>query len=125
MEAEIYAGSCLCGTVRFEFAGPPVELLHCHCAMCRKAHGAPYATFARVPHAAFRFLEGDDAVVAYRSSPEAYRTFCGRCGSALQFVRDGGETFGLALSALDTLPEPEPVREVWTDTKLDWLVPGR
>ena len=32
-------GSCLCGAVRFEVAGPLRDVVECHCAMCRKTHG--------------------------------------------------------------------------------------
>ena len=41
-------GSCLCGTVRYEIRGPVGRVSHCHCAMCRKAHGAAFATYGRV-----------------------------------------------------------------------------
>lgn len=125
MEAEIYKGSCLCGAVQLEVSGPPEELLHCHCRMCQKAHGAAFATFARVPGDALRIVAGEDAIVTYRSSAEARRTFCGTCGATLQFIRDGSRTFGLALSVLDTPLEPGPIREVHTESKVDWLAPGR
>ncbi|MDZ7749904.1 MAG: GFA family protein [Halofilum sp. (in: g-proteobacteria)] len=125
MEAEIYPGSCLCGAVRFELSGPPEELLHCHCRMCQKAHGAVFATFARVPHEAFRITQGEDHVASYRSSDVARRTFCRACGSTLQFIRDGSDTFGLAVSALDRELEPGPIREVYTGSKVDWLAESR
>ena len=122
MEAEIYPGSCLCGAVKFELSGAPGDLLHCHCRMCQKSHGSVFATFAKVPHEAFRFTEGEDRVQRYRSSDVACRTFCSVCGSTLQFIRDGSATFGLAVSALDRPLEPQPVRECHVDTKQDWLI---
>lgn len=121
MESEICNGSCLCGAVAFEVAGPLTDLLHCHCRMCQKAHGAVFATFARVPHTAFTIIRGEDRISVYRSSGEACRTFCSQCGSTLQFVRDGSDTFGLAVSALDRPLDPQPVREVCTDSKIEWL----
>src|SRR5207249_145423 len=36
-------GSCLCGDVAFELV-PGDWMGHCHCSMCRKAHGAAFAT---------------------------------------------------------------------------------
>jgi len=121
MEAEIYPGSCLCGAVRFELHGSPTELLHCHCRMCRKAHGAVFATFARVPHTAFRITAGEEHIACYRSSATCRRTFCSICGSTLQFIRDGRETFGLAVGALDRAPEPQPIADLYTESKVDWL----
>ncbi|MGH8286041.1 MAG: GFA family protein, partial [Steroidobacteraceae bacterium] len=41
-------GSCLCGGVRFEIDGPVGRASHCHCSMCRKAHGAAFGTDGRV-----------------------------------------------------------------------------
>jgi len=121
MESDVHAGSCLCGAVRFEVAGPLTDLLHCHCRMCQKAHGAVFATFAKVPHESFTIVQGSERISEYRSSPEARRTFCSRCGATLQFIRDGSDTFGLAVSALDRPPEPQPIRECHVDSRIDWL----
>jgi hypothetical protein len=35
-------GSCLCGGVEFEIAGPLSAPLNCHCSQCRKQHGATF-----------------------------------------------------------------------------------
>lgn len=121
MQADILEGSCLCGTVRFELSAPPTELMHCHCRMCQKAHGAVFATFGRVAHAAFSVVQGADSLASYRSSPQARRTFCRVCGSMLQFIRDGSETFGLVVSALDVSLEPAPIRELHKESKIAWL----
>jgi hypothetical protein len=53
-------GSCLCGGVRFEIAGPLMRSSHCHCRQCLKGHGAPFRT--RVAAADFRFLAGEELV---------------------------------------------------------------
>jgi hypothetical protein len=74
-------GTCLCGAVRYELGGPLSTMLHCHCSMCRKHHGAVFATFVSAPHAAFRWLDGEDDVASYRSSDQGVRTFCRHCGS--------------------------------------------
>ncbi|MEO8178412.1 MAG: GFA family protein [Deltaproteobacteria bacterium] len=74
-------GSCLCGTVRYEVEGPLQGLLHCHCARCRKHHGAPFASFAQVSQHQLRWLAGEPSVVDYLSSPSRLRRFCPTCGS--------------------------------------------
>jgi len=89
--------------------------------MCQKAHGAVFATFVRVAHEAFRFTSGEEYVRRYRSSDEACRTFCSVCGASLQFVRDGSDRFGIAVSALDRAIEPLPVREYCVESKQEWL----
>ena len=74
-------GSCLCGTVRYEIDGPFSMMVHCHCSMCRKEHGAQFATFAAAPLDGFRWISGRDNVTAYRSSEHGQRCFCRTCGS--------------------------------------------
>ena len=75
-------GSCLCGTVRWRVNAPFTRMTHCHCTICRKTHGAPFATYAAVPAEAFEYLAGEDALTVYESSPGYQRPFCSRCGSA-------------------------------------------
>ena len=75
-------GHCLCGTVRFAVDAVR-DLSHCHCSMCRKHHGAAFATMARVREEAFRWTAGEDRVRRYESSPGFHRSFCGACGSSL------------------------------------------
>ena len=74
-------GTCLCGTVRYEFTEPFQVMMHCHCSMCRKHHGAAFATCVGAPFAAFRWLSGEDMIASYRSSEQGTRSHCRRCGS--------------------------------------------
>ena len=75
------AGACLCGAVRYEVDGPLSHFTHCHCSMCRKHHGAPFASFVEGSAHAFRWLSGEHLVVDFRSSPARLRRFCQVCGS--------------------------------------------
>lgn len=120
MADDVLQGSCLCGAIALTVEVSPEEVLRCHCRMCRKAHGGPYATFARFPHDAMTFTRGAASVRTYRSSAWAYRTFCGECGAALQFVRDGARTFGLALPILDSPVATDTVRDVHGDSRVGW-----
>lgn len=72
-------GACLCGALRFEVEGPFHTLMHCHCSMCRKDHGAPFASFVGAPAASFRWLGGEP--IEYTSSASSKRPYCGTCGS--------------------------------------------
>jgi hypothetical protein len=74
-------GSCLCGDVAFEISAPVEPLSHCHCSMCRKSHGAPFASYVGTTKSAFRWLRGKDGLRGYESSPGTFRQFCARCGS--------------------------------------------
>ena len=114
-------GSCLCGSVRYEVRGPLGPATHCHCAMCRKAHGAAFGTYARVQRSDFVLLSGADDIASYQSSPEVIRTFCRRCGSTLQFIRASRpDTFSLALGTLDDDPGVRPSIHIFIESKAPW-----
>ena len=72
-------GSCLCGTVAWRATAPLENMSHCHCAMCRKAHGAAFATYASVSRDAFEWLSGAGEAASYESSPGFHRAFCRHC----------------------------------------------
>ncbi len=85
MKADTVPGACLCGGVRFAIELPTEFCAHCHCSMCRRAHGAGYVTWIVVPKERFRCVSGADRLVHYRSSDHGTRSFCGTCGSTLFF----------------------------------------
>jgi hypothetical protein len=58
----LVTGSCLCGAVRYEVEGPATEVTHCHCGMCRKQHGAAFATYAGYPTGCLRVTNGTEAL---------------------------------------------------------------
>jgi hypothetical protein len=115
-------GSCLCGSIRYEVRGPLGPASHCHCSMCRKAHGAAFGTYARVQKADFVLVSGAEDIASYQSSPEVTRTFCRRCGSTLQFIRaTRPNTFALALGTQDDDPGVRPSMHIHIETKVPWL----
>src|SRR4051794_21581900 len=73
-------GSCLCGDVTFTSEGPWLAMYHCHCSMCRKAHGAPYATYLAAARGSVT-VRGEASIGRYVSSPGNERASCKRCGS--------------------------------------------
>lgn len=76
-------GRCFCGAVRFAVEMPTLFCVHCHCSMCRRAHGAAYVTWFGVPYARFKLLTDAERLVRYHSSDHGTRSFCTTCGSTL------------------------------------------
>src|SRR5579871_5294264 len=81
-------GQCLCGTVRYEVDGPFESMMNCHCSMCRKHHGAPFATFVSAPLAGFRWVSGEGAVSKFVTPSGSTRSFCSECGSVTPMLLD-------------------------------------
>ena len=67
-------------------------------------------------------LRGSRATRRYRSSSEAERGFCDRCGSTLamhEAVLD--DRVQVALGSLDRPEDVRPDDHVWTESQLPWL----
>jgi hypothetical protein len=116
------AGSCLCGQVRFEITvGPDNWMEHCHCGMCRKAHGASFVTWIDLPVGDFRYTAGEGEVVRHRSSKDATRAFCRHCGSSLVWQRDGAPMLSIAAGVLDGDPGCRPAANIYVASKAPWV----
>lgn len=120
MAADQYHGGCLCGTIRYTADQAPLQVVNCHCAMCRRHSGAAFLTYAAFPSDSVRFLTV--APRRYRSSEAAVRGHCERCGSPIDFVFDADPTLiWLTLGSLDQ-PELLPPTENWyVSRKLPWI----
>jgi hypothetical protein len=118
----MHKGSCLCGAVRYEIAGEINRITHCHCSMCRKAHGAAFGSYGTVLRTDFRFTGGAQAVAAYHSSSSVIRSFCSHCGSTLQWYNETShpEWMSIALGTLDTPLEQPNQKHIFTGSKANW-----
>jgi hypothetical protein len=115
-------GGCLCGRVRYEISGAVKKLVHCHCSMCRKAHGAAFGSYVMLAGKDFRVVSGQDDVTAYESSPGVQRTFCRRCGSTLQFrSAKRPDSVELAAGTLDDDPGVKPAYHIFVGSKAPWF----
>ena len=112
-------GSCLCSTVRWSFDGAFDWMTHCHCEMCRKAHGAPFATYAIGSQRHFRFDHGEGAIAHYESSPGFRRAFCSGCGSVVPYPVRGTE-IGVPVGPLDDDPGMRPTSHIYAKWHAPW-----
>lgn len=114
-------GGCQCGTLRYQAGGGVSDLSHCHCSMCRKLHGAAFATFAAVERKKFEWTAGEAAVAVYASSESMDRYFCGRCGSQLMvFYKSEPEVVYLTLGTVDGNPDCPPGYHQFVGSKAPW-----
>jgi hypothetical protein len=114
-------GSCLCGSVRYEITASLGDAEHCHCSMCRKAHGAAFSTNSVIPTEALTVTSGAALVSEYESSPNRRKCFCSNCGSQL-FIRrlDKPEFTVVTLGTIDGDPRARPQRHVFVASKAPW-----
>jgi len=115
-------GGCLCRAVRFEARLPSKWCAHCHCSMCRKAHGAGYVTWVGFESDHFDLKAGDDHLKWYKSSAGARRGFCDNCGSTMLFEAERwkDETH-IALGCIDGPIDRTPQANSFFDAHVDWI----
>jgi hypothetical protein len=111
-------GSCLCGAVRYQVDGPLARMTHCHCSMCRKVHGAAFATYATGGTSRFAWIAGEDAITHFASSRGVDRAFCRHCGSVVpsRFA----DTLALPAGNLDGDPGVRPSAHIFTAQAAPW-----
>ncbi len=115
-------GSCLCGAVKFSASLPSKWCAHCHCSMCRKAHGAGYVTWVGYERDQVTFVQGEHQLSWYESSTDAHRGFCQQCGSSMFFrsERWAGELH-IALACINDAIDLQPQANVFFDKHVNWM----
>jgi hypothetical protein len=115
-------GGCLCGGIRFEICGELSKMHFCHCQMCRRGHGTPFANYVAVAPGDLRYTQGDELITWYQSSEKTARSFCSRCGSNLQFDPEAtpDETW-ISSGAFDGDPQIRPSFHIFVDSKAPWF----
>ncbi|MBW2274442.1 MAG: GFA family protein [Deltaproteobacteria bacterium] len=113
------SGSCLCAAVSYEIEGTLSDAGHCHCTMCRKGHGAAFASYASVDPDRFRWVSGSDAVARFESSAGEDRLFCRICGSTLGGMSRGRVT-SITLGSVDDDPGVRPLSHIFVGSKASW-----
>jgi hypothetical protein len=113
-------GGCLCGAVRFSVEPPTLFCCHCHCAWCRRAHGAAFVTWFGARDAAFTVT--GDALRWHRASEKSERGFCATCGTKMFFrsTLAPGETH-VALACADGEIDRAPSLHVFYEARAEWL----
>jgi hypothetical protein len=120
----IMTGGCQCGAVRYALFETP-ESTVCHCRMCQKAVGGPFAALSKVKTVNLTWTRGTPA--RFQSSSAAERHFCADCGTPLTFHFLVGDAIEVTTGSLDTPATLPPKRNFGTEARMPWidrLMPG-
>jgi hypothetical protein len=112
-------GTCLCGAIAWEANMDPLSVHYCHCGMCRRWTGSPFATLAWYPRASIRWRGA--APVVFRSSPLAIRAHCGMCGTPLYMAYDARDELALTVGSMDAADSVEPTHHYGCEGRLSWV----
>ena len=111
-------GGCLCGAVRYQATGEPINVRVCHCRLCQRALGAAFNARVLMPLAAVTFTGHASRV---NSSSDIVRGFCEACGTTLFSERTVAGVIGLTCGSLDKPSEVRPTAHIWMSSKQPWL----
>jgi hypothetical protein len=117
-------GRCLCGACRYEIAGDPIVVAHCHCRDCQRLSGAGHTTGAMFAEDGVT-LSGEPATysLASEAGHTVTRLFCGACGSPL-FGKNSWMP-GFMTVSVGTLDAPgvvSPQVVIFARTRPEWDV---
>jgi hypothetical protein len=116
------SGGCQCGALRFETTAPFDEAYICHCRMCQKSVGGPFAVYVKLPRSAFRWTRGQPA--EWASSTLGFRQFCGTCGTPVGYrYRVGADAANQYLTGggFDDFQSIVPTVQFASESRLHWM----
>lgn len=113
-------GGCLCGGVRYEVRGPLRDVIVCHCSQCRRTSG--HVVAASSAQNSDLVLSESSTLRWYRSSDQAERGFCGRCGGNLFWkpISGGSTTTSIMAGTLDPPTGLKVIEHIFLDAKSDY-----
>lgn len=116
-------GGCLCGAVRFAFAGPPAPAAYCHCSDCRRTTGSAFNLSLPAELAGFRIVAGAPKGFTKQadSGMPLTRHFCPDCGAPL-FTSSPAhpDRVYVKAGALDDPAAVVPVWQSWLRSAVPW-----
>lgn len=113
------SGGCQCGAVRYHAQLNPDSAHICHCRMCQKAVGGPFATLVSGPLEMVTWTRGQPAV--FQSSGPVTRGFCAQCGTPLTYRYLVGNTLNVTIGSLDDPSQFPPLRQFGRESRLKWF----
>ncbi len=120
-----YRGSCLCNAIRFEVDEFEPQTGNCHCSMCRKFHGAAFATLAEARRGNFRWIVGEELLKGYTADNGTTRSFCSNCGSSLMFASPNADPdlVEISLGCFDDEVPVRPDAHIYVASGAKWAHP--
>ena len=115
----VLPGGCQCGAVRYALYAAPEGTHLCHCRMCQKAAGGPFAPLAPVRRSDFAWTRGTPA--AFQSSSVAVRNFCSACGTPLAFAYTSSQWIDVTIGSLDRPTEAPPGKHYGVENRVPWF----
>jgi hypothetical protein len=98
--------ACPCGASRFAVHGDPIGRFFCHCTICQKVYGKPFADVTYF-HATAVALSGNQPVAfrRHRPPPALRRGICAKCDNPVVSLLGFPRSLALAFVPSQNFPE--------------------
>jgi hypothetical protein len=116
-------GGCKCGHVSFSANEPVLQVVTCHCEMCRRLTGAVSSTYVVVREEQFKIDGGREHLASYQLTVRTSRHFCSICGTPL-FNSNPVTYKGLLMLYFGIVygnEQLEPSINIFCESKLPWV----
>ena len=117
--SEPITGRCLCGAVRYEIDKQPLRTVYCHCRICQKVSGQPFAVAVFFDNEVFRLTRGEAKY--YKTTDIAERGFCDTCGSRMFYRSFGVPWIAVDVGSLDHPEGVSPDYHTGVESQLPWI----
>ena len=115
------SGSCGCGSIKFELNVDPLNVVNCHCNMCRSHNGASFSTYGIFSIDALEITMGSELISTYVANG-GEKHFCKKCGTPLFNMHEKYPGVRMIyLGALNSTENTIPKINVWTESRLPWV----
>ncbi|HZY18399.1 MAG TPA: GFA family protein [Ramlibacter sp.] len=121
-----FHGGCACGQVRYEVAAAPLQVVACHCNLCRRMTGSPFSVYLVARAKDLRIVTGEPQLRTFQATERTTRHFCGSCGTPV-YNANPVTYRGLAMVYAGTADDPRPhapTMDIFCESRLDWIVPN-
>ena len=115
-------GRCECAKVQYEADCEIKDFCHCHCSICRRLHGAAFASWAGISRDKFTYVTGGDNLRIYSFSENADSIFCEYCGSRLLVdFKPEADMLYITLGTVDGEVDCPPGFHQFVGSKAPWF----
>lgn len=112
-------GGCFCGRVRYRIVAPLRNARSCHCSRCRKAFSGAGSAYAEVAAESFAWLQGEQELTRYETSPGWGLGFCRTCGTTLCGTHED-VVHGVTLGSVDGDPGVQLGMHIFVGSRAPW-----
>ena len=121
--SELITGKCLCGFVKYEYAGKLGKASYCHCEDCKRATGGPYTVGVLASFMDFSIISGHTSsyTTIGDSGRKVSRDFCPKCGSPI-FTKSEvcPDLIFIKAGSLDKPELAKPSLHTWIQHAVPW-----